>query len=211
MLTAKWLLLVFRCFDRERKICPPLYWTLRTGKCFKHPSRVSKAGWRSEDAIQYQGLFIQLKIQINSTEYRKAQLRCMTTVRLCHPSLQNCSSRFDPYSLKHWTGFLTLVFIFSQPLVSSQDRPHFVFLCLKPRGHSSIRFFYWIYPNVGHEVSRYKPFSPPLWLWDRIAMKGLFLVRSACPVALCTHLTYPRIFGMHSHGMEEPGLPTEGL
>lgn len=173
-----------------------------------------KAGWRRDDAIQSSGSFHSVAnpwFQINSTEYRKAQLRCITVVRLSCFSLQNCRSRFEHYSLKHWTGLLTLVFIFSLPLVSSQDRPHFVFLFLKPQGHSSIGFFYWIYPNIGREVSRYKPFSSPLWLWDRIAMKGLCLVRSACPVPSCTCLTYPRLLGMHGHGMEEPGLPMEEL
>lgn len=138
------------------KICSPLYWTLRTSKCFKHPSRVFKAGWRSDDAIQSLGSFHLIAhpwLQIKSTECRKAQLCCITMVRLSRFSQQNCSSRFERYSLKHWTALLTLVFIFSLPLVSSKNRPHFFFSWI-PKDTLLSDFFYWIYPSIGHEVSR---------------------------------------------------------
>lgn len=166
-----------------------------------------KAGWRSDDAIQPSESFRSIAnpwFQINSAEYRKAKLCCITMARLSHFGLQNCSSRFEHYSLKHFTGLLALLFIFSPPLISSQDRPYVVFLFLNPQAHSFIRFFYWIHPNIGHEVSRQEPFPSPLWLWVRIALKGLCLVR----YALCHHACIRLILGSwaeESVGTQGPG------
>lgn len=83
---------------KRHEICSPLYWTLRISKCFKHPSRMCKAGWRSDYAMQPSGSFHLIanpSFQTNSTENRKAQLCCITMVSLSHFSLQNCSLRLS--------------------------------------------------------------------------------------------------------------------
>lgn len=100
----------------------------------------------------------------------------MESVAVSHHSSQTASLQPAKLQLMVWTSFpkayyvlLTLPFILSLPLVRSQDRPHFAFLTLAMQRTDTSLLFH----------------PTPLWLWKRIAMKGLCLLRSACPAHAC--------------------------
>lgn len=100
----------------------------------------------------------------------------MESVAVSHHSSQTASLQPAKLQLMVWTSFpkaycvlLTLPFTLSLPLVRSQDRPHFAFLTLAMQRTDTSLLFH----------------PTPLWLWERIAMKGLCLLRSACPAHAC--------------------------
>ena len=172
-----------------------------------------KAGWRSDDAIQSPGSFHSIAnpwFQINSAEQRKAQLRCITVVRLSRFSLQNCSSRFEHYSLKHWTGLLTWVFIFSLPLAVHRTDHTLFFFSWSPNNTLLSDFFPGFIPTLAMKWADMSLLPRPGDSGIGLQRKGFALWDLPAP---CHHenvrLTDPWLLGMLSRGVEAPGLWVE--